>query len=128
MRKLAGLQFRFAYKKGTENVVGDALSRVVIHYYLDAISTAIPVWIQEVLNSYHSDPEASALLQELAIVSSNDRGYSLIHGIIRHKNRIWIGITLQTKLITTFHASALGGHWHSSYLSNVEENVSLVVH
>jgi hypothetical protein len=61
-------------------VVADALSRVVIHYYLDAISTAIPVWIQELLNSYHNDPGASALLQELTIIFSNDRGYSLIHG------------------------------------------------
>jgi hypothetical protein len=91
MRKLAGLQFKFSYKKGTENVVADALSRVAIHYHVDAISTAIPVWIQEVLNSYQNDPEASALLQELAVNSPNDRGYSLNDGIIRHKNKIWIG-------------------------------------
>jgi hypothetical protein len=112
MRKLAGLQFKFVYKKGVENVVADALSRVGVHYHLDAISTTIPFWIQEVLNSYENDPEASALLQELVISSPNDRGYSFTDGIIRHKNRIWIGQNspLQTKLISTFHTSALGGH------------------
>jgi hypothetical protein len=90
-------------------VVADA-PRVAAHYHLDAISTTIPVWIQEALNSYQNDPEASALLQELVISSSNDRGYSLTDGIIRHKNRIWIGhnSALQTKLISTFYASPLG--------------------
>jgi hypothetical protein len=43
MRKLVGLQFRFAYKKGSENIVTHALSRVVIHYYLDAFPVVIPI-------------------------------------------------------------------------------------
>jgi hypothetical protein len=65
----------------------------------------------EVLNSYQNDFEASALLQGPAISSPNSMGYSLSDGIIRHKERIWIGnnSALQTKLIFTFHASALGG-------------------
>jgi hypothetical protein len=37
MRKLAGLQFRFAYKKWSENIVVDALSRVGAHLELQAI-------------------------------------------------------------------------------------------
>jgi hypothetical protein len=32
MRKLAGLQFKFAYKKGCENKVVDALSRIGFHF------------------------------------------------------------------------------------------------
>jgi hypothetical protein len=112
MRKLAGLQFRFAYKKGSENIVADTLSKVAIHYHLDAISTAIPVWIQEVLSSYQNDSEASSLLQEMAISSPNSMSYSLNDGVVRHKGRIWIGnnSALHSKLISTFHASALGGH------------------
>jgi hypothetical protein len=68
--------------------------------------------MQEVLNSYQNDPEASAMLQDLAVISPNNVGYTLTEGIIRHKDRIWIGSNsaLQTKLISTFHASALGGH------------------
>jgi hypothetical protein len=54
MRKLAGLQFRFVYKD-SGNIVTHALSRVVIHYHLDAISVVIPVWLEEVLNSYQND-------------------------------------------------------------------------
>jgi hypothetical protein len=43
MRKLSGLQFKFAYKKGPENKVVDALSRVEFHFHLQAISAVIPV-------------------------------------------------------------------------------------
>jgi hypothetical protein len=71
--------------------VTDDISRVAIHYHLDAISVDIPVWLQEVLNSYKKDSDASTLLQELTISSPNSLGYSLTDGIIRHKERIWIG-------------------------------------
>jgi hypothetical protein len=43
MRKLVGLQFKFAYKKGSENIVTHALSSGVIHYHSDAIPVVIPV-------------------------------------------------------------------------------------
>jgi hypothetical protein len=32
MRKMAGPQFMFAYKKGLENKVADALSRIGLHF------------------------------------------------------------------------------------------------
>jgi hypothetical protein len=60
MRKLAGLQFKFACKKGVDNKVTDALSRVGL--YFNAISAIVPVWIQEVVNSYHNDVDALTLL------------------------------------------------------------------
>jgi hypothetical protein len=71
------LQFKFAYKKASENKVVDAQSRVGFHFHLNAISAVLPVWIQEVVNSYHNDSKASALLQELALSSPNAHGYSL---------------------------------------------------
>jgi hypothetical protein len=112
MRKLAGLQFKFAYKKGSENKVVDALSRVGFHFHLHATSAVIPVWVQEVVNSYQHDAAAQALLQELAVVEDNAQGYSLQDGVIRHNSRIWVGANsaLRTKLIASFHSSALGGH------------------
>jgi hypothetical protein len=60
MRKMVGLQFKFAYKKCSENKVADALSRVGLHF--NAITAVVPVWVQEVINSYHTDPVAPVLL------------------------------------------------------------------
>jgi hypothetical protein len=110
MRKLAGLQFKFSYKKGCENKVADALSRVGFHFNINAITTMVPVWVQEVVNSYHTDSQAAALLQELAVHNPNDKGYSLSECVIRYKDKIWVGqnFALQTKLISAFHSSAIG--------------------
>lgn len=112
MAKLAGLQFTIQYKRGPENTVADALSRVGQHFQSNAISGCVPVWIQEVINSYAVDAKAQQLLLELAVVSPNSQGYTLSDGVIRYKQKIWVGActTLQTKIISAFHSSALGGH------------------
>jgi hypothetical protein len=112
LRKLADLQLKFAYNKGSENKAADALSRVGNHFQLNVISTIVPIWIQEILNSYQNDPAAAVLLQELVVTNPLAQGYTMSDGIIRHQGRIWIGYntTLQTKLISSFYSSALGGH------------------
>ena len=112
MTKLVGLQFQFQCKKGSENTVADALSRVGHLLAITTTSRSQPVWLQEVLNSYEVDPQAQQLLQQLAIANDNVEGSSLQQGIIKMQDRIWIGANsaLKTKLISAFHASALGGH------------------
>jgi hypothetical protein len=71
-----------------------------------------PTWLQEVVNSYATDAEAQRCLAELAITSPDAHGYELKQGIIHLNDRVWAcsNSALQTKLITAFHASAVGGH------------------
>ena len=112
MAKLAGLQFKLQYKKGTENRVADALSRVGHAFECAAISGVTPIWLQEVLNSYTNDSVSQRLLTELAVVSPNASGYSLKHGLIYRNTQILVGANtaLRTKVIAAFHSSAVGGH------------------
>jgi hypothetical protein len=60
MTRLVGLNFSFQYKKGEENKVADALSRVGHAFSLYAISAGVPIWIQEVVNSYAVDNKAQS--------------------------------------------------------------------
>jgi hypothetical protein len=112
MTKLVGLPFRFQFKKGAANKAADALSRVGHMFSLQAVSTAQPVWLQEVLNSYVVDVAAQLLLQKLAIDPTAEPPYSLENGLIKYKGKIWVGSNagLQTKLIEAFHSSPIGGH------------------
>ena len=100
------------YKKGKENKVADALSRV--KYALQALTStaAIPTWITEVVNSYKQDLKCSELLEQLAIAPNGKPPYSLTSGVLRYKGKILIGnvTELRASLITSFHTSELGGH------------------
>lgn len=58
MTKLAGLQFKLQYKRGPENKVADALSRVGQLCTIQAVSAVVLVRIQEMLNSYTVDDVA----------------------------------------------------------------------
>jgi predicted metal-dependent hydrolase len=55
---------------------------------------------------------AQLKLSKLALASPDEEGYVLEQGIIHLRGRIWIGSNsaLQTKLINTFHSTAVGGH------------------
>lgn len=82
MTRLMGLQFKVVYHKGKENLAADALSRVGHCYSIQAISECQPLWLQEVFNSYATDPAAQLKLSKLALASPDEDGYSLEQGII----------------------------------------------
>lgn len=66
----------------------------------------------EVTQGYEKDAQAAKLLSTLAIHPEKHIHYFLDNGIIRYKNRIWVGNNpeLQLKLIRELHASPVGGH------------------
>lgn len=88
MTRLMGLQFKVVYKQGKENIVADALSRVGHLMSIQSVSTSQPLWLQEVINSYMTDPMAQQLLTKLAITNTDQDGYSLSQGLIRYQGKL----------------------------------------
>jgi hypothetical protein len=80
--KLLGYNYTIEYKKGRENKVADAPSRV--KYHLNAIfsSTVTPNWITQIVQSYTTDDTWKELLSKLAIDATAKPNYKLINGII----------------------------------------------
>src|SRR4051812_33548009 len=67
MTKLVGLQFSIKYRKGVENTMADALSKVAHLFTVQNMSTSKAVWVQGILNSYVVDHVACSMLQKLAV-------------------------------------------------------------
>jgi hypothetical protein len=110
--KLLGYNYTIEYKKDHENKATDALSRRPHHINLMAISTTIPLWITEVLDSYIEDPKCKEVEEQLQVTPSVIPNFTLSNGILIYKGKILIGSTtdLRMRLIESFHSLALGGH------------------
>jgi hypothetical protein len=110
--KLLGYNYKIEYKRGHENKAADALSRRPHHTNMMPISSAEPLWINEVLDSYVDDTKCKELKEQLKISLTAVPNFTLHNGILRYKGKIYIGTStnLKTKLLESFHNSALGGH------------------
>lgn len=108
--KLLGLQY-LANRRFSPNSC--ALSRKSSHTsQCAAISSCTPQWLTEVVDGYRLDPNSLSLLSRLSIDPQSVPGYTLHQGLIRFKNRIWIGdnAQLHMKLLHACHSSPVGGH------------------
>lgn len=84
--KLLGLQYKITYKKGMDNKAADALSRQPEQPHLLAALVVTPRWLEIVIEGYQQDEASKHLLAELTLTGTNDKGFSLVDGVIRHKN------------------------------------------
>jgi hypothetical protein len=111
--KLIGLQYKVVYKQSIDNRVADALSRKSSHDMVcDALSSASPSWIQEVVLGYDKDEYSLALIAKLRIDPNAVPHFTYTNGLFRYKGRVWIGANpeLHKKLLLSCHSTALGGH------------------
>ena len=71
------------------------------------------------MQGYHDNAQDKQLLTELSVHSSNDRGFTLVEGLIRFKGRVWAGRNelAQQHVMQAMHSSGIGGHsgFHATY-------------
>ena len=110
--KLMGFTYTVVYKKGKENTAADSLSRVPESATLHSMTFGTPQWLETVGEGYLQDPQAKELLSELSLTGSNDKGFQLVQGIIKHHDRVWLGGNKEAHqvIMLSLHASGVGGH------------------
>jgi hypothetical protein len=76
------------------------------------VSVCTPLWQDNVAAGYQDNPKDKKLLAVLSLSGSHPAGFSLVEGLIRYKNRIWLGHNqlAQQHVLQALHASGIGGH------------------
>jgi hypothetical protein len=89
--KLFGYDYEIIYKKGTKNVVVDALYR---KYEEDgslfSLSFIVRDWLQVVRQEWLQDPKISSLLHQLQHNSPVSTGYSWHNEELRYKGHLYL--------------------------------------
>ncbi|KAJ1689340.1 hypothetical protein LUZ63_013495 [Rhynchospora breviuscula] len=117
--QLLGLDYTIEYKKGKENKVADALSRVTSQNWvvqenrasLAAISEILPQWIQDMLLSYQDDPWIDQLKSQMTSDTPNS-DLTMHQGVLRFKGRICVGSmgNWRDTILQALHDTSVGGH------------------
>ncbi|KAL0313620.1 UNVERIFIED_CONTAM: hypothetical protein Sradi_5761300 [Sesamum radiatum] len=105
---------KYNIKKGSDNRAADSLSRMEHSKeepHSHAISTQVPLWVQEIQNSYEGNTLFLTIIQAKTIDTTAFPDYNYEKGILRKKGRICVGShgDIRKKIIKTLHDSALGG-------------------
>jgi hypothetical protein len=90
--KLLGLHYKIVYKKGVDNRVVGALSRLPTHELPEATCNTVtichPKWIEDVEASYALDSYVQDVMAKLMIDVNALPHFSWAQGVLRYKSRI----------------------------------------
>jgi hypothetical protein len=110
--KLLGYDFEIIYKKGTENLVADALSRIPEHSEVFAISIPACATFDHIKKEQQEDPELKKVIQKLEHDPSTVPHFSWHTDHLRYKGRIVLASHSSHKSIVLqeCHDSPSAGH------------------
>ena len=109
-----GYDYEISYKKGKENLVADALSRLNSSELLTmAVSGISSDLMLEIQNSWEKDEELRELILKLQQPKPPASAYNWVNNQLTKKGRLVVrkNLELQLKLIKFFHEGSLGRHF-----------------
>ncbi|TXG56770.1 hypothetical protein EZV62_018083 [Acer yangbiense] len=91
LSKLLDFDYEISYKKGKDNVVAHGLSRALQQEEetLKVLTINQPMWVLEILESYHQDPLVLSLIPGLVIDPTSNQEYNLQNGVLRKQEKIY---------------------------------------
>lgn len=109
--KAIGYNLKVCYKKGVENKVADALSRVTEPELLALVVSSISIdLLDRIKGSYWNEADYifEYHIQQVLTGSSSTR-FSWVDGVLRRKGKIVVGnnIELRNDILKVFHGSML---------------------
>lgn len=112
LSKLRGYDYEIVYKKGTENVVTDALSRLPEYATIAAISVPVYNGPDDIREEWANDTAAQSLIRRLQEDPNAVPHYTWDTLDLKHKGRIvLVDNSVQKPIIVRdFHASPSAGH------------------
>lgn len=113
LAKLLGFDYEIEFKKGKDNVVADALSRVSCRALSTlTVSTISTTLLEEIKQSWKTDKGVQTLIQELSLHPASHPHYSWVNQLLCRKGKLVVGqnVPLQTQIISLYHDSATRGH------------------
>nr|GEY87460.1 hypothetical protein [Tanacetum cinerariifolium] len=115
LSKLLGYDYEIVYKKGSGNMVADALSRMdssgeILQIFVSSVSSG--VW-NKVKDSWKNDLDTQNLIKSLEHYSYKGNKYSWTGEILKRKGKVVVGNDPEQRkeLVQHFHDEAIGGNF-----------------
>ncbi|GKB57762.1 transposon ty3-I gag-pol polyprotein [Tanacetum coccineum] len=112
--KLLGYDYEISYKKGSENTIADALSRISSCSELCSLILSIVTsdLLQQIKNSWVADVDLQLLIMQIEDRTYTGTKYTWTNRELRRKGKLVVGSDEQLRktLMTYFHCDPIGGH------------------
>ncbi|KAJ7960249.1 Ty3/gypsy retrotransposon protein [Quillaja saponaria] len=113
LAKMMGFDYEICYKKGSRNVVANALSRrdepQLCVVYTTTVQSEL---LQKIKQSWEQDEKLQKIIKELSVSVDSHRHYKWEQGVLKRKGKLVVGNdpTLKQEIIECYHGSPIGGH------------------